>query len=152
MLLDHLSNATVHTSLDTRYKLALQWLTDHRDTLAHTDNGRIDILGDEVYAIINRYDTKPATQCGWEAHHRYADIHYSVTGSEYIGYAPLDTMTEIQAYDADKDYLLYSGNGEWLHVEQGVFCILLPSDVHAPGAMVGDVSTFLKKVVIKVLI
>jgi biofilm protein TabA len=113
------------------------------------ENGEYEIDGKDVYAIVNSYNTKPQNECGWEAHKIYCDIHYSVTGSERIAYAPLHTMKESQAYNTEKDYSLYTGTGDWLLVGEGMFCLLLPQDVHAPGAFAKSQSEFLKKVVIK---
>jgi YhcH/YjgK/YiaL family protein len=58
-------------------------------------------------------------------------------------------MAESQAYNTEKDYSLYTGAGDWVLVSQGMFCLLMPQDVHAPGAFANGKSEFLKKVVIK---
>jgi YhcH/YjgK/YiaL family protein len=152
MLLDHLSNAKLYYMVSPHIARALQWLTDNAPLLHTYENGRIDIDGDNVYAIVNSYDTKPAADCGWEAHRRYADIHYSVQGAERIGYCHISGMTLKQEHNEEKDYALYTGSGDWLRVAEGMFCILLPEDVHAPGAMVADQPQLLKKVVMKVIV
>jgi YhcH/YjgK/YiaL family protein len=149
MLIDHLRNAHLYQGISPRFAKAIQWLETNKPALATMDNGRYDIDGDDVYAIVNSYDTKAAADCGWEAHRVYCDIHYSVSGSERIGYAHIDTMSETQAYNAEKDFALYGGSGDWVAVREGAFCLLLPEDVHAPGAMIADHSIHLKKVVIK---
>lgn len=149
MLLAHLDNAATFYPISTHVAKALQWLETHKNELAGMENGRYDIDGDDVYAIVNSYDTKPAEECGWEAHHVYCDIHYSVSGNERIGYAWIGQMTESKPYDDEKDYLLFTGSGDFVAVREGMFCLLRPEDVHAPGAFADGVSEFLKKVVIK---
>ena len=149
MLIDHLQYASKYYGSSPNVAKALQWLEQHRHELTNMENGQYEIDGENVYAIVNSYSTKPTTECGWEAHKIYCDIHYSVTGSERIAYAPLHVMTESQAYNIEKDYSLYSGTGDWISVRQGMFCLLLPHDVHAPGAFANGQSEFLKKVVIK---
>ena len=149
MLLDNLQYASKYYSASPNLAKALQWLKKHESELAGMENGEYEIDGREVYAIINSYNTKPAADCGWEAHKVYCDIHYSVKGSERIAYAPINAMTETQAYNTEKDYSLYQGTGDWVLVREGMFCLLLPQDVHAPGAFANAESEFLKKVVIK---
>jgi biofilm protein TabA len=149
MLIDHLQHASQYYNASHNVAKALQWLQQHQHQLANMENGQYEIDGDNVYAIVNSYNTKPAADCGWEAHKVYCDIHYSVTGSERIGYAPIHTMTEIQAYNTEKDYSLYTGKGDWVLVSEGMFCLLMPQDIHAPGAFVDGQTEFLKKVVIK---
>ena len=151
MLIDDLSCASKYYGLSPYVTKALQWLEQHKHELAAKENGRYDIDGDDVYAIVNSYDTKPVGDCGWEAHIRYCDIHYSVSGSERIGYAHKSKMLEIQEHNFEKDYALYAGAGDWITVHQNSFCLLLPEDIHAPGAIAGEHPTHLKKVVIKLL-
>ena len=151
MVIDSLSNAAKYYALSPYVAKGLQWLEQHRNELPTMDNGQYEIDGQNVYAIVNSYDTKPIGECGWEAHLRYCDIHYSVTGSERIGYHHKAHMLELQPYNHDKDYALYTGAGDWVTVQQGSFCLLLPEDIHAPGAIAGEHSTHLKKVVIKLL-
>ena len=151
MLIDHLSNASKYYGISSYVATALQWLEKHQQEFAKMENGQYDIDGTDVYAIVNSYDTKPLGDCGWEAHIKYCDIHYSVAGSERIGYQHRSHMLELQPYNPDKDYALYTGSGDWLTVREGSFCLLLPEDIHAPGATAGEHSTHLKKVVIKLL-
>jgi biofilm protein TabA len=149
MLIDDLRNAPKYYHTNPNVAKALQWLEQYRHQLAKMENSRYDIDGDDVYAIVNSYDTRPLGECGWEAHIRYCDIHYSVSGSERIGYAHQPHMLELQPYNPDKDYALYAGSGDWITVREGSFCLLLPQDIHAPGAIAGEHSVHLKKVVIK---
>jgi biofilm protein TabA len=151
MVIDHLNNASKYYALSAHVEKALKWLEEYKHTLATMENGRYDIDGDDVYAIVNSYDTKPIGDCGWEAHIRYCDIHYSVSGSERIGYHHKSHMLEIQPYNHDKDFALYTGSGDWNTIREGSFCLLLPEDIHAPGAIAGEHPVHLKKVVIKLL-
>ena len=149
MLIDHLQYATEYYNSSPNLAKALQWLQQNKQQLAEMENGQYEIDGQNVYAIVNSYNTKPAADCGWEAHKIYCDIHYSVTGSERIGYTPISTMAESQAYNGEKDYSLYTGKGDWVLVSEGMFCLLMPQDIHAPGAFANGETEFLKKVVIK---
>lgn len=149
MIIDHLRNAVKYYPVSSYVAKGLLWIEKHKHELATMENGRYEIQGEDVYAIVNSYDTKPAAECGWEAHKVYCDIHYSVTGEERIAYQHISQMRETQQYNAERDYSLYAGEGNWVTVREGMFTLLMPEDVHAPGAMTGNEPTFLKKVVIK---
>ena len=151
MVIDDLRNASKYYGMSSYVAKSLQWLEAHRHQFTTMENGQYEIDGDKVYAIVNSYDTKPVGDCAWEAHIRYCDIHYSVSGSERIGYAHKSHMLEIQEYNPDKDYALFTGAGDWNTIREGSFCLLLPEDIHAPGAIAGEHSSHLKKVIIKLL-
>jgi YhcH/YjgK/YiaL family protein len=149
MLIDHLRNAHHYYATSPNLAKALKWLEENKSRFATMENGQYEIDGENVYGIVNSYDTKPIADCNWEAHKVYCDIHYSVLGHERIGYSHIAHMAEYSDYNSEKDYTVYSGSGDWITVNEGSFCLLLPEDVHAPGAIAGDHSTHLKKVVIK---
>jgi len=124
---------------------AFDWLIQQDfETL---EDGKYPILGDDVFAIVNRYETKEEGK--WEAHRSYADLQYVASGAELMGYAPLPQMEEIQAYSESDDYALFDGDGEFLVFQEGMFAIFLPGDVHMPGIMLED-SAPVCKVVIKI--
>ena len=150
MIIDHLSNAANYFGFNEYFDMSISWLLEHQEELAEMENGEYEIDGRNAYAIVNSYDTKPATECGWEAHKVYCDIHYSVSGNERIGYQHISQMTESQAYNSEKDFALFKGEGDFLAVREGMFFFVAPEDVHAPSAnLVEGQSAFLKKVVIK---
>ncbi len=55
--------------------------------LAGLEPGRVEIDGDQVFAFVQEYTSKPMEQGRWEAHVKYIDIQYIVSGEEQIGYA-----------------------------------------------------------------
>lgn len=149
MLIDHLKNAKEYLGANRHLDTALMWLEQNTASFAGMENGEYEIDGRDVYAIVNSYDTKPKADCGWEAHKEYCDIHYSVEGRERIGYANIANMELSQEHNQERDYALYRGEGDFVLVDEGMFCYLRPQDVHAPGCMVDEQAEFLKKVIIK---
>ena len=67
--------------------------------------------------------------------------------------APLGALTATMAFDAEKDYALYTdpaaGVATMLPLVPGSFAIFLPQDGHKPGCISGSAMR-IKKVVIKV--
>ena len=65
-------------------------------------DGRVDIDGEDVYALVQSYETL-AGEPRFEAHRRYIDIQYVVSGAEIIGWAPLAALVVTDGYDRAKD-------------------------------------------------
>ena len=114
--------------------------------------GRHEIAGDAVYAIAQRYHTRPVDGMQVEAHRRYIDVQYVVSGGEVIHWVPLQECTHTtQPYDAVKDAGLYALPAVTVPVtlRAGQFMIFFPDDAHAPCCCT-DSPTEVVKVVVKV--
>lgn len=148
MILDTLSQLAPYQQLGPRFAAGLQWLGAFSPA---TEDGRYDIDGDDVFALVQSYDTVPAFEKKYESHRVYADIQYIADGSELIYYAPTTTLRVTKAYDEVKDYLLYSDPAAAtpLLLEPGMFAIFYPRDAHKPGCL-HSAAVRIKKVVIKV--
>lgn len=83
-----------------------------------------------------------------EAHRKFADIHYVISGNEGIGYANTDTLEAVTEYDEQNDYLLLSGDTVRFHLRTGDFCVVFPEDAHIPQ-MTSGADKHLKKAVVK---
>jgi biofilm protein TabA len=132
MILDRLENAKMHCTLGAEVALALDYL--RRTDFSQVPNGRYELDGDRVYAIVQRYRTKPRGDAKWEAHRQYLDVQYVASGSERMGYAFLhDGLTVEQNYDPKNDCILYDADGDFFAVPAGSFAIFAPHDIHSPG-------------------
>lgn len=137
MILDHLEHAAMYRSLGPRIAAAMDYLksTDFSKMV----EGRYELDGDRLIAIVQRYETRPHSQVIWESHRRYVDVQYLVAGKEQMGYAKLcPTLTVKQPYDNDADAALYDVQGSLFEVTPGQFAIFAPQDVHAPGLAAGS--------------
>jgi YhcH/YjgK/YiaL family protein len=148
MILDQLKHAGLYQGLGANLKKAFNYLAA-RD-FATIEPGRYDIDGDSVFALVQRYDTKPRDKGRWEAHRRYIDVQYVAAGIETLGWAPLGTLTETQPYSAEKDVLLLAGAGDFVTARAGDFLVFFPGDAHMP-CLVHDQPSPVLKVVVKVL-
>jgi biofilm protein TabA len=112
---------------------------------------RYDIDGDNLYAPVSEYLTKNEEDAKYEAHQKYIDIQYVVSGKEQIGVAPMSQKKDIiQPYDATKDIeFLTVTNGENRTALPDRFFIFFPGDAHRPGLKDGENSP-VRKVVVKV--
>jgi YhcH/YjgK/YiaL family protein len=147
MILDHLENATLYYRLGDRLAVALRAL--QKPELLRADDGRHELQGADVFALVQRYDTKPRDQGRWEAHRRHIDVQYVVSGTEVMGHAQLAGMTVTEPYNAEKDVVFLDGQGNFITVAAGMFAIFHPHDAHMPGLAVA-VPAPVHKIVIKI--
>jgi biofilm protein TabA len=121
--------------------------------LAGLQPGRIEIDGQAVYALVQAYETLPiSASVKFEAHRRYIDIQYIASGEEVMGWADLQALQDVTAYNAEKDVLhgtLPAGEMIPVRVMTGQAAIFWPEDAHAPKLAVGSPAP-VKKVVVKV--
>lgn len=84
-----------------------------------------------------------------EAHKKFLDIHFVISGAEKIGYADVDKLTPETEYSEADDVWFLTGARQDFVLEEGDFCIVFPEDVHAPGTPV-SADGKLKKAVVKI--
>jgi YhcH/YjgK/YiaL family protein len=148
MIFDTLDNHARYEGLGNNLPAALKFLLEN--DLTSLPPGRMDIDGGNLYALVQEYFTRPAEQGVWEAHRRYIDVQYMVSGQERMGVANLRTM-QLGEYVSEKDFQPMSGKGDYLDVLAGSFVIFFPEDGHMPGLCV-IAPEAVRKVVLKVRI
>jgi YhcH/YjgK/YiaL family protein len=148
MIADLLTNAGLYTALGPGIARGLRFLAE--TDLAGLAQGRHELDGQRLYALVNDCTPKPPGEGRWEAHRRYLDLQYVVSGVEHMGVAPIDRLSAGD-YDADRDMLRLSGAGDYLTFGAGQFMILWPGDAHMPGIDAG-VPGPVRKVVVKIAI
>jgi len=146
MIFDQLARASRYVGLEQDFAAAFNYLSTH--DLAGLPPGRIDLQGNDLYALVQEYSTKPFEQGAWEAHRRYIDVQCLVSGRERIYCAPLERL-RAGVYVPEKDFLPLTGSGPWLDLSAGDFAIFFPEDAHMPGRTI-EGPTAVKKVVVKV--
>jgi biofilm protein TabA len=124
-----------------------------RDLLQLPD-GRVDIDGDQVFALVQRYETVRTEAPKYECHRKYIDVQFIATGEEVIGWAPAERMSVTEAYEAGKDVCFGTiAAGMWtpVRLEAGQLMVLWPEDAHAPKGAARE-SSLVMKIVIKVAV
>ena len=151
MIVDRIENAQQYNCLSENIAKALEILKN--TDFAGKEDGRYDIDGDELFYIVQRYETKPVSDGKFEAHQKYIDIQFVVQGAELLGYAPLSQLEVKTAYDQAGDCALYKIPAEFtsVNLQAGVFCILYPQDGHMPGRELNGPQK-VHKIVVKVKI
>jgi YhcH/YjgK/YiaL family protein len=130
-------------------------ISDGAKYLLETDfskvaEGRYELNGDRLVAIVQQYETHLVTAARWEAHRRYVDIQYIIEGQELMGHRLLnDGIVVQQPYDADRDVIFYEGPGCLFLMQPKDVAVFFPQDIHAPGLAVHDQLSKVRKVVVK---
>ena len=149
MIIDCIDNASFYYGVNKRLIRAFKFLRE--ESLAEMEPGKYEIDGSNIYALVQSYETKPEEKGAWEAHRRYIDIQYLVSGTEKMGWANLEAMTVCREYTETEDCLFLKGKGNFFLLEPKNFVIFMPQDVHMPGLTATNQQT-VKKVVVKVKI
>jgi biofilm protein TabA len=114
--------------------------------------GRHDLDGDRMYATITQEASRDPSQRQFEAHRKYIDIHYLVSGKEMIGSADPATLKIATPYGDSKDVELFERPEHYrmLHVLPGNFAVFFTGQAHLPNCWDPD-PVKITKIVIKVL-
>lgn len=146
MIVDHIRNRALYYGLGTEIQKTLDYFAGVSGE--PFDKADITVPGTTVLVKCRPMYTKPLGACAFEAHRRYADIHFVAYGSECIGYANVRDLKEI-TYDADKDVVALEGTGTVIPVPAGYFMITMPEDAHMP-CICGELPAPLGKMIAKI--
>ena len=149
MILDQLDSTLVYGGLGERIAIGLALLNE--ESVQQAAPGKYAVQGEDIFYVVDEYDTKPAEEGRLEIHRKYMDIQTIVSGCECIGTAPLEGLTEQTPYDGEKDLAFYDAAADMskLILKPGMFAIFWPNEPHMPGRTVEKCER-VKKIVIKI--
>lgn len=141
MIFDHINQIN-------RYNLPIQQILNFTQNNSF-EKGKNLIDGEELFALGLEYQTKPEDELLWEAHRKYLDVHFIVSGSEYIYVSDIEQMQSTQPYQ--DDYELFSGSVQQkILMQEGDFLVLFPNEVHKTSILSTDESSQIQKYVFKI--
>ncbi|MFC2151936.1 YhcH/YjgK/YiaL family protein [Bacteroidota bacterium] len=146
MVVDKIENSKTYECTHSRFSKAFEFI--HKTDFSKLEDGKYTIENEDIFAIIQQYNTKDSKEAKLEAHRRYIDIQYIHSGVELIGVATLKNQ-KIISDDPEKDLIFYEGEASFIKINAGMFAIFFPEDMHMPGINYVK-SAPVKKVVIKV--
>ena len=153
MIVAKLEELINQTPANSRLGKALHYIRDART--ANLADGRYEVEGEQVYALVQSYQTIPMdANAKYEAHRKYIDIQFILAGREVMGWAPLEKMTVTKAYSEEKDVCngtCRMDEATAVKVDAGEAAIFFPSDAHAPKLAYGEPGG-IKKIVMKVMV
>jgi len=125
MILDHINNSHLYKNIHPNLAKGLEYLEN--TDFSKLEEGKHTIQGDEIFAILQSYSSKPEIDCKLEAHKKYVDIQYLIKGEEFIGVLPFDNQTILEDLPKN-DVTFYKGTGEKIKVSESNFAIFLYSN------------------------
>lgn len=153
MIISSIENAVEQVLMNQRMKKAFRFLQD--TNLENLPDGRIEINGSKIFAMVQSYQTKPfGTSLELEGHKKYIDVQYVVTGHEVIGWIHASNVQVTTPYDEKKDVWLGNLPVEKLNLfrlSARQVAIFYPTDAHAPQLADGK-PALVKKIVIKIAV
>ena len=113
--------------------------------------GRYDVDEDFFY-LVQAYETKPLEAGRHEAHKKYVDIQYVISGKERIDVTAAAGMEVDESYDEEKDIVFFKEPEQAANIilTDGGYAILYPADSHKPGLRAGKEAVAVRKIVGKV--
>lgn len=148
MIIDSLENGKKYAALNKHFATAFGYLGSTDFTVLEA--GKYDIVPDELFAILSEYQTKDSTGEEMEAHKKYIDIQYIVSGAERMGVSLLKDQVVSKPYSEEKDFHLFADAPDYfIELHAGDFVIFYPNDLHLPTIQVDQPAT-VRKVVVKV--
>lgn len=117
------------------------------------DDGKYELIGDELFALVQRYETKEKTGAHMESHVKYADLQYINRGEECIYYDLVEDMTLMEDRRPESDILFYEIQPDkgYVVLSEGMFAFYAPQDGHMPCIISGERQS-IEKIVFKILV
>lgn len=150
MILDTGKQICQYQSLGFDGKQVLEFI--ERAEKENLSEGRYELDGDRLYAMIQVYETKDKEECLYESHKVYGDIQYMLEGEEFIYGADTEQLEIKEDRTPESDIIFYKrkpeGTEASLRVREGSFALFLPQDAHMPCCKCGE-KQMVKKIVFK---
>ncbi|MDR2887136.1 MAG: YhcH/YjgK/YiaL family protein [Bacteroidales bacterium] len=104
-----------------------------------------------LFALVTEYTTQNEDELQFEAHKKYIDIQYIISGIEQIGIASVSKKEEIlMSYDETRDVEFMTVSESSNHeADPCRFFIFFPHNLHRPNIKSGEISQ-VKKIVMKI--
>jgi biofilm protein TabA len=148
MFFANIGIAEKYNYLDEKFTAAYRWL---RETDLNAIKAGSYPIMEGVTANVQEYDTKAPSEGRFEAHNKFFDIQYIISGREQFGICKREGL-KVYSEDPANDLVLYeepevSGTVPLL---QGDLIVVAPEDAHKPRLHAGKGPEAVRKVVVKV--
>ena len=149
MLFTGIGIAEKYDYLEEKFRKAYAWLREN--DAVKMEPGTYPIDGDDIYAMIQVFETQPEERMKFESHEKCFDIQYVTSGVEKYGVCAAGGLKEKERYP-ERDLIFYE-NPElagWLVLKAGELVVFAPEDAHCPQCMAGEQPSEVRKVVVKI--
>ncbi len=148
MIFDDINNIKNYSQIDEKIADFIIGLS------AECQLGRISLSNDGLlYANVDEYVTRKASECKLEAHRKYIDIQLLLDGIEELDYIDVAGLSVSEAYDNARDVMFFAPCDKVLNkvvLTKGKFVLLYPHEAHQPQMAYKNEPSKVKKVVVKI--
>ena len=148
MIISRLSQFSRYAALHPLFQRVFDYI---RDTdLRSLSSGRYDIVGDDLFAIVEHVQGRTRAEAKLECHRKYIDIQLVLEGVDEMGWKALaDCQQPVSDYSTKQDIQFFHDTPvSWIATPSDHFCIFFPEDAHAPLVATGEV----RKVIFKIAV
>ncbi len=150
MIAASISDLARYKGLNKNLDTAIDWLL--AGGWENFPDGRLDIDGDNVFALFQSYESKKPQDARFETHRDYIDIQLLISGEEHVYVRKVDGLQIVVPYTPDIEFQQVPANPE-AHVcllIPSVALVLFPEDAHRPGVCIDGKQVQCRKLVMKV--
>ena len=149
MIVDSILNITKYDSLNIHANEILNFVKKAEEE--NLEDGRYEILGNDLFALVQTYETKDVSEGKFETHKKYIDVQFVREGKEVMNYKLKDKLVVSEDLSDVSDLIFYENPTDYTSVvvEAGSFALFAPQDGHMPGIKYNDKET-VKKIVFKI--
>ena len=141
-----LCNINFYKSIPNKFDSCINFINNFK--INPLPPGRYDLNGDG-FVNVCEYETTDEENCIKEAHKKYIDVHYMVSGAELAKQAFIDEVA-VNFYKEDDDYVAVTGNFNRSFVlKEGDVFIAYPEDAHLTRISVASAEK-VKKLIFKI--
>lgn len=148
MILDKIENSHLYAKTHSGIHKAFDYIKN--TDFSKIAKGKYEIDGDDIFAIVNEYETKIPEEYLLESHIKYIDVQFIAQGIEQIGITTFTNQKPVKSYNSEDDYMLFKEPYNLVTLNESMFAIFYPDDIHIPGLVANKTPSKVKKVVVKV--
>ena len=151
MIVDSISNIIKYDALNIKANEIVEFIKKVEEL--NLEDGKYEILGEDLFALVQTYETKDASECKFETHKKYIDVQYVRQGKEVMNYKLKDQLVVTEDLSEQSDVIFYEDTTDYTSVlvEEGSFALFSTQDGHMPGVKYNHKET-VKKIVFKIKI
>ncbi|MCC8138702.1 MAG: YhcH/YjgK/YiaL family protein [Lachnospiraceae bacterium] len=148
MIAGNIAYADRYKKMGGGLETALAWLEKSDYSVLEKGNGPLEIGGG---VTVNLSHVALKKYKDWEAHKKYADLHFCIEEGEVISCKDAKLVRDFGEYSEQKDIMFAPATNDGVRVpmRMGDFVVVYPEDAHMPGVAIGEEKT-VRKIIVKI--
>lgn len=141
-------NSILESDLSDKLQICIRYAKEH--SLVDYELGRYEVQ-EGIFVNIVSYETKNCSECFYEAHKKYIDVHFMLNGEEIIDINEIDDMKQGDFIEEEDFLPLFGEKKLEVQMKEKDILICFPHDAHQTAIKVNN-PMHIKKAIFKVKI